>query len=213
MCIRDSRWAARDDGVCPNGTGGTLPAGQLNDAVLEISVESDPPGAAISGLAGGLFWVLDPGDLLSALPAEPRFGFLRAVHPPVPDGQAIHYTVHYRNGGSHMLQGAWLALTARGALQLEADTLDLGDIPPGAEGSVTFQATVDRSKSPYGLAAAVGRLYAAGSGEEGPPLEWLAALHRVDRGAPEEMGLCLLYTSDAADELLWVALGGRRIIK
>ncbi len=187
--LRAYRWAALDDGVCPNGTGGTLPAGQLNDAVIEISVESDPPGAAISGLAGGLFWVLDPGDLLSALPAEPRFGFLRAVHPPVPDGQAIHYTVHYRNGGSHMLQGAWLALTARGALQLEADTLDLGDIPPGAEGSVTFQATVDRSQSPYGLAAAVGRLYAAGSGEEGPPLEWLAALHRVDRGAPEEMGL------------------------
>src|SRR5680860_1909354 len=29
----------------------------------------------------------------------------------------------------------------------------------------------------------------------------------------EEVGICLLYTSDAADDLLCVDLGGRRIIK
>src|SRR5450756_2748317 len=39
------------------------------------------------------------------------------------------------------------------------------------------------------------------------------AVPRVD-GAPEAVDLlCLLYTSDAADDLLCVDLGGRRIIK
>src|SRR5450756_3115993 len=33
------------------------------------------------------------------------------------------------------------------------------------------------------------------------------------KGAPEQWVACLLYTSDAADDLLCVDLGGRRIIK
>ncbi len=181
--LRAYRWAALGDGVCPNGTG------QLNDAALDISVESDPPGASISGLAGGLFWVPNPDNLLGAPATEPSFAFLRAAHPPIADGQVINYTVHYRNEGSHTLEGAWLVVSTRGAMQPQTDTITLGDIPPGGEGSVSFQRTADRSQSRFGLAAVIGRLYAAGSGEDMPPLEWLVAIHRVDKGAPEEMDL------------------------
>ena len=35
----------------------------------------------------------------------------------------------------------------------------------------------------------------------------------VASGSVGELWVCLLYTSDAADDLLCVALGGRRIIK
>jgi hypothetical protein len=183
------RWASLGDGVCPNGTNDLLPAQHFNDAVLEMDVESDPPGAALSGVLGGLFWMSDPGELLGASARESLFGFLHPAHQPLPDGQQIAYTVSYRNEGSHDMLGAWLDLSAHGALRLTVDTLELGDIPPGGEGTVTFQGTVDRTLSPQGLAAVVGRLYDAANGSDGPPLEWLIAAHRVDRDVPEILGL------------------------
>ena len=39
------------------------------------------------------------------------------------------------------------------------------------------------------------------------------ALRGLDRQIPYRIHSCLLYTSDAADDLLCVDLGGRRIIK
>src|SRR5665213_4287430 len=39
------------------------------------------------------------------------------------------------------------------------------------------------------------------------------AAHEVKPHTAEQLGICLLYTSDAADDLLCVDLGGRRIIK
>src|SRR5665213_2576383 len=38
-------------------------------------------------------------------------------------------------------------------------------------------------------------------------------LRRISSSGPAEQATCLLYTSDAADDLLCVDLGGRRIIK
>src|SRR5450756_2816960 len=46
------------------------------------------------------------------------------------------------------------------------------------------------------------------------PLAWASST--MDPGLPspaQKRGICLLYTSDAADDLLCVDLGGRRIIK
>ncbi|GAB5803576.1 hypothetical protein JMUB7527_28670 [Staphylococcus aureus] len=37
--------------------------------------------------------------------------------------------------------------------------------------------------------------------------------HQVVAGGGEQAGVCLLYTSDAADDMQCVDLGGRRIIK
>src|SRR5665811_1090285 len=44
-------------------------------------------------------------------------------------------------------------------------------------------------------------------------LENLRELENVDKTPPEQVTSCLLYTSDAADDLTRVDLGGRRIIK
>jgi uncharacterized repeat protein (TIGR01451 family) len=183
------RWVALSDGVCPNGTSGALPAEQHNDAVLRMTIESDPPSATASGVSGGLFWVNDPGDILGMPGVESLFGFLRPVRPPLPDGQPISYTISYRNDGSHTLKDAWLDLRAFGPLQLDSSQIKLGDIAPGGEGSRTFQGTVDRDLSSLGLAVALVRLHAATNGSDAQPLEWLVAARRVDQGAPQEMGL------------------------
>ena len=183
------RWAALAGDVCPNGANGVLLAEQHNDAWLELTVESNVPAAVVSGAARGLFWVADPDAALDVTRNEASFGFLSAAHAPLAEGQEITYTVHYRNEGSHTLVGAWLVLSAYGPLWLSVDTIDLGDVPPGGEGSFTFEATVDRGLSPFAVAVVLGRLYAATNGPDGPALEWQAAVHRVDTGAPEEIAL------------------------
>ena len=42
---------------------------------------------------------------------------------------------------------------------------------------------------------------------------WNKVFSKAKEGAPDSLKYCLLYTSDAADDLLCVDLGGRRIIK
>jgi hypothetical protein len=191
MLMRHSyRWASLGEGVCPNGTAGTLLAEQHNDASLQLTMQSDPPAATASGVSGGLFWVGDPGVALSGPDADSLFGFMRPVRPPMRLGQKIAYTVGYRNDGSHTMKGAWLDLTAFGALELDPpSSIELGDIAPGAEGSVTFSGTAVQGGSSTGLAVALARLYAASDEPDARPLEWLAAARRVDGGAPEAMTL------------------------
>src|SRR5665213_4372512 len=46
----------------------------------------------------------------------------------------------------------------------------------------------------------------------GHPIVETRAIFRVPNRYGEEITICLLYTSDAADDLLCVDLGGRRII-
>src|SRR5450756_2073410 len=58
----------------------------------------------------------------------------------------------------------------------------------------------------------------AGANDDGGPRHGPAVRHMVEHQIaedhhPDELGICLLYTSDAADDLLCVDLGGRRIIK
>ena len=151
---------------------------------MRATRRAQPPAVCTAACSG---WAGRPTDL-GAFDRESLFGFLHPAHPPLPDGQEIAYTVYYRNGGSHTLESAWLDLSAVGALRLASNLLPLGNIPPGGGGTVTFGGTVDRSRSQAGLAAVLARLHAATNGPD-EPLEWLVAAHRVDRGAPEEMGL------------------------
>jgi uncharacterized repeat protein (TIGR01451 family) len=183
------RWAALGDGVCPNGTNGDLMAEQHNDAWLDMSGESTVPAAIASGAARGLFWVHEPGEALSDPTIREYFGMLIATSPPLPDGQVISYKIHYRNEGSHTLVGAWIDLSAYGPIETSVGAIDLGDVPPGGKGSVTFQATVDDGLSPFDIAAVLARLYAATNGPEGRALEWAVAIYRIDTGAPDETGL------------------------
>ena len=43
--------------------------------------------------------------------------------------------------------------------------------------------------------------------------DYLVSIKKRDPAAKSILSICLLYTSDAADDLLCVDLGGRRIIK
>src|SRR5659263_98440 len=54
----------------------------------------------------------------------------------------------------------------------------------------------------------------AASGRQGPadPARQVPGTARTRSGGDPRSGACLLYTSDAADDLLCVDLGGRRII-
>ena len=190
MALRHAyRWAALGDGVCPNGTNGVLLDEQHSDAALQMTVESDPPGATASGVAGGLFWVGNPGPALGT--------FDRGVAVRLPASGAPARCRTARRSPTRSVTGTraatpWKApgWTCRpsGHCGWSASRLDLGDIPPGGEGTVTFPGTVDRSRSQAGLAAVLARLHAATNGPD-EPLEWLVAAHRVDRGAPEEVGL------------------------
>ena len=55
--------------------------------------------------------------------------------------------------------------------------------------------------------------YGYGDGGGGPTRQMLEVQRRLHRPLPEIPTICLLYTSDAADEEDSVELGGRRIIK
>jgi len=117
---------------------------------------------------------------------------MNPAHLPVRDGQEISYTIEIRNEGMHLLPGAWLALEGYGALRLLDERLMLGDLPAGETRSATFRGVADLSRSEAGAALALAQLYSTASGPDRPALEWFAAAHRVDRGAPQELGFGLL---------------------
>ncbi len=177
------RWPALGDEVCPNGSDGSA-GGGYGDSDMQFAVIANPPAAAIAGRGGGLFWLPDPAAATAKLLA-----LLQYAYPPVDDGREILYTVHYHNIGTQPLNGAWLALTAVGPQRLLDMSVVLGDVAPGAVGTATFRAIIDRSISPEALAAVKGLVYSTGHGPEGPALDWLWAFYRVDNGAPDSMAI------------------------
>ena len=172
---RSYRWPALADGICPAGS---------RSGGLEVTITADPPGASLSGLGNGLFWLSDPLPL-AALPGERDFGVLPALHPPLADGQPVEYTVRYRNPSDRAALGVRLELSTRGQVRLLDTSLELGNIPAGGEGVATFRAVADRGADPLPIAAVKGLVYDAEHPVGGTPLEWIFVAHRVDRGAPE----------------------------
>lgn len=190
---------AYGDGVCVNGKG-AVSRGQ--DTQVAGEVTSDPPGATVTGVAGGVYWTDDPETAAAvsvaaaaAAPDTPGsfvMDLMNPAHLPVRDGQEITYSIEVRNEGLHPLAGAWLALKGYGALRLLDDRLALGDLAAGETRSVTFRGVADLSLSDAGAALALAQLYSAAAGPALPALEWFAAAHRVDRGAPQELGFRLV---------------------
>src|SRR5450756_2113498 len=114
---------------------------------------------------------------------------LAALHRPVRD---LGHPIPPDPGGGARAPAAGAGLPAHGA----------GGAPARAPGAASRRAAATARALALG-----GRLH---SGGDRRPLA--AAVAR--RAAPLELpGGCLLYTSDAADDLLCVDLGGRRIIK
>ena len=91
---------------------GWRPAGtREGDTDLQVSIEADPQGAVFGGQANGLFWVTDPREAGLPTGESPALRLLQPRNPPVEDGQALDYTVHYHNRGSDTAVGAYVELT------------------------------------------------------------------------------------------------------
>jgi len=180
------RWPSLGDGVCPN----SRTFGYFGDVDPQLSIESDPSGIGLSGLGRGLFWLTESILANAGEMSAPLLEFVRPAHPPVDIGQTIHYTVRYRNAGTEIQHGVRLALTTYG-VALGSNTIDLGDVPPGAEVQATFDGEVIGT-GPRGRYAAVHALLYDAAHGEGDALEWLWAAHRVDQGAPEKLDISRL---------------------
>jgi len=156
----------------------------------QLSIESDPSGIGLSGLGRGLFWLTESILANAAVTTTPALEFVRSAHPPVDIGQTIHYTVRYRNAGTETQHGVTLALNTYG-VALASSTIELGDVPPGAQVQAAFDGEVIGT-GPRGRYAAIhAMLYDAAHGE-GDALEWLWSAHRVDQGAPATLDLSRL---------------------
>ncbi len=164
--------------------------GLFADTDLQVRIAAAPAGATYNLIQDNLFWLQQ--FLLGAPPADvaAQLAFLSAGQPPVGPGQTINYTLTFRNRGTATATGVFAEVTPKYALKLVSGSpINLGDLAPGAEGSVTFQAQVDTSASPEAWAAVAVEIHDAAHPAGGPPLEWLWAHHRVDRSAPQFFGI------------------------
>jgi len=186
------RWPALGPGICPNGSLGGAVA--YPDSDLLVNLSAVPAVASYSLLADGLFWLR---DLLTGSPppdVTEQLNFLSGGQIPLGPGTPVHYTLAFRNLGTGTAAGAFAEVTAQYDLRLvgAADgvhlTVPLGDVAPLADGSVSFDAFVDPAGSDIWAAVTV-RIFDAAHPASGEPLEWLWANHRVDRGAPQFMGV------------------------
>ncbi|MCX6033133.1 MAG: proprotein convertase P-domain-containing protein, partial [Chloroflexi bacterium] len=183
-------WDALAAGICPNGSQGGAATARFADVDLQVRIAADPAGATYNLIQDNLFWLQQL--LLGAPPADvaAQLAFLAAGQPPVGPGQTINYTLTFRNRGTATATGVFAEVTPKYALRLlSASPVSLGDLAPGAAGSVTFQAQVDTTASPAAWAAVAVEIHDAAHPAGGPPLEWLWAHHRVDRSAPQFFGI------------------------
>ncbi|MEE8392580.1 MAG: proprotein convertase P-domain-containing protein, partial [Anaerolineae bacterium] len=193
-------WDTLSPGLCPNGND--------PDTDLRVGLTAGPSGTAYRFLGNDLFWLWS--TLLGDRPADVSqgFAFVDNDHPPVGDGQAISYTLHYRNQGQDTASGVRADISALYALRLpDGDlpdlthqTLLLGDVAPGEEVSATFRGAIavpaDCSTTPSDAchwAAVEVKVYDDAHPEDGngsgPPLEWAWVDHQVDSQAPEFFGV------------------------
>jgi len=118
-------------------------------------------------------------------------------HPLLGPGQTVTYTISYENLGTEAATGVTIDLDAWYSLHLSGDsTLLLGDIAPGAVGSVQFTAIIDPSgvdESEQEWAALDAYAYDEqypenpnGGSWSTAPLEWMWSDQRVDVKPPTE---------------------------
>ena len=96
--LREYRWPALGDGACPNGVEASYISGREGDTDLQLSLTSDPEGTVFSR-QNSLFWITDPGEVISELDGDQAVRLLEPRNAPVVDGQALHYRLEYHNRG------------------------------------------------------------------------------------------------------------------
>lgn len=198
-------WPYLGPGVCPNQPAG-VPL--YSDTDLHFELSTNPAGSAYSFIGDDLFWLWE--DLLSPTrlaDLSESFAFMDADHPMVGDGDLITYTLYYENRGTYTATNVMVNVSALFGLQLVggdplAMTLDLGMVPPGGSGSVTFNGQVNLAATydvclslnpgdpaicePIRHWAGIQALpFDAAHGLAGNPIDWLFADHRIDSLPPE----------------------------
>jgi subtilisin-like proprotein convertase family protein len=184
-------WDRVGAGVCPNGSDGTSPA--YPDTEVQAQLSATPQGIAYSLLDSDLFWLWE--QLAGDKPADVSsfFQMMSTDHPQVGGDQSLTYTLRARNAGADPATGLYAKVSAYYALHLTPGyserRIPLGDLYPGEETVLSFQAAVDLTRSPEPWAAVTVELYDDAHPDSGPPLERLWLDHQVDRAAPAFVGI------------------------
>jgi len=199
---RQYRWTSLGPGVCPNSI--------YPDADPQVNVAVEPVGTVYSFLGDDLFWLWEL--LFGDPPADvsQSFAFVDADHPPLGDGQAINYTIRYRNQGGDEATGVKVTVFAHYALRLldgapDHQVIPLGNVGAGEEISATFRGEInlqtyqdclatsppEECESFLHWATADVLLYddVHPDNGSGPPLEWVWVDYQVDSAAPEFFGI------------------------
>jgi len=182
-------WDSVGAGVCPNGSDGSSQA--YPDTEVQAQLSATPEGVAYSLLNSNLFWLWE--RLTSDKPADVSsfFNMMNTEHPRVGADQTVTYTLRYRNAGTEPATNLYADVAAHYALRLTSGDarMELGDLAPGAERTISFQGVVDLARSAEPWAAVTVELYDDAHPSDGPPLERLWLDHQVDRAAPEFVGV------------------------
>ena len=168
-------WPSLGAGVIP---GGAAEAG----GELRVSVSSDQEALRVSYLGDDLLDLLSPGARLGPTANLPVDTATR----PLRDGQQVRYTISYTNQGGSVARDVALELRAYDALRLPGGAMqriELGDVAPGAGGSVEVTATVSAA------GGTIGELHVNTRDAARGVYDWTWLQHQVDAAPPEGLEL------------------------
>ncbi len=189
-------WSSLGAGVCPSEN---TDAG----ADLRVQLTATPQSVVYSFLNDSLFYIQDA--LFGDQPIDTGLiGFLNPAQRPVGVGQPITYAIDYTNAGTQIARDVQVVVIAWEPLILPdgeqrsdatlgtfyQQTIALGDLAPGAQGTARLQAIVDpASDASLDRASLDMIIYDAAAAARTPlvPLEWIWSDHVIDRGGPTNM--------------------------
>ena len=199
--VRGYFWDGLGSGLCANGRlsgdGRGPTGGPFADSDLQLTISADPVGTTYSFMNDEMAWLWSLLFGFEEVPTVPSelFAHLDTEHPLLGAGQLVTYTIGYANLGTESATGVKVELDAWYSLHLTgSSTLALGDIPPGATGSLQVSGYID----PAGVnpaeqewAALDAYVYddqfpenPSGGSWSSAPQEWLWSDHRVDVQPP-----------------------------
>lgn len=172
-------WATLGGGQTPN-------AGLQPGADLQLTIASDPPGAALAYLGSGLPQLRPDARLDENLNGRLDPSLPLDTEPPaLADRTVVTYTIGYANRGAVTAEAVTIDVGAYGALTLPEtapQTVDLGNIAPGISGTVVLTASVNVSRT-QNIASAELDVTVSDLGHGA--FDWLWVQHDVDASPPE----------------------------
>ncbi len=215
-------WGSLTSGVCPNGKypGNGLRTDQALylDTDVRITITAEPLGSVYSFNGDNLYGLDDFLLTQDTAAQDPSISSLidlsSMAYPEVGPAQVITYTVTYINEGTDPADGVILAVEAFFALRSNATNrsdpwvIQIGDLQPGASGTLTFTARVDADGNGQAQYASCRQqnseeacrkhldwatlealVFDSSHPESGLPVDWIWVNHRVDSRVPEFFGI------------------------